>query len=144
MSTLAERPTRSPITRSQRARTRGKPRGNAFETFSWYFFRVSGLALIFLALWHLTYQNLIVGVDRIDYAFVAQQWASPFWRAFDWLLLMLALLHGMNGLRIVVDDYVRSAGWRLTLNSLLALVTLVLFVLGTSAIMTFNPVPVGQ
>lgn len=141
MSALTERPTRHSVVRSPRSRGRARPTsGSSFELFSWYFFRVSGLVLIFLALWHLTYQNLIIGVDHIDYAFVAQQWASPFWRAFDWLLLMLALLHGMNGLRIVIEDYVSSAGWRITINSALAIITLILFVIGSIAVLTFQPV----
>jgi succinate dehydrogenase hydrophobic anchor subunit len=37
----------------------------------------------------------------------------------------------MNGLRIVVDDYVHSIGWRLSIQSLLAIVTLAFFFLGT-------------
>ena len=30
------------------------------------------------------------------------------WRLFDWTLLALALFHGLNGLRWIIDDYVRS------------------------------------
>jgi len=31
------------------------------------------------------------GVDRIDFGFVAVRWENPFWRAWDWPLLSLAL-----------------------------------------------------
>jgi succinate dehydrogenase / fumarate reductase membrane anchor subunit len=59
---------------------------------------------------------------------------------YDWLLLTLALLHGMNGLRIVIDDYVRTQEWRIRIESLLALVVLALFMLGTVTLITFQPV----
>ena len=44
---------------------------------------------------------------EVDYAFAARRWAVPAWRVYDWLLLALALLHGFNGLRVVVDEWVR-------------------------------------
>ncbi len=45
------------------------------------------------------------GVYRIDFNFVAQRWASPFWQMWDLLLLWLAQLHGGNGMRTIIDDY---------------------------------------
>src|SRR5260370_29053000 len=105
--------------------------GGGFETFSWYFFRISGLALVFLAIIHLFLNHVTTDVSCTSYQLVAIRYANPFWRLYDWLLLVLALLHGMNGLRIVVDDYVRSRGWRLTLQSLVAVTTLVFLMLGT-------------
>jgi succinate dehydrogenase / fumarate reductase membrane anchor subunit len=109
-----------------------------FETFSWYFFRISGVALIFLALIHLLLNHVTTDVSCTSYQLVAGRYTNPFWRLYDWLLLTLALLHGMNGLRVVIDDYVRSRGWRLALQSTLGLVTLVFFLLGTITLITFQ------
>lgn len=109
-----------------------------FETFSWYFFRVSGVALIFLAIIHVFLNHVTTDVSCTSYQLVALRYTNPFWRLYDWLLLTLALLHGMNGLRVVIDDYVRSRGWRLTLQSVAGLVTLAYFLLGTITLVTFQ------
>ena len=77
-------------------------------------------------------------VSCTSYQLISARYENPFWRLYDWLLLTLALLHGMNGLRIVVDDYVHSFGWRLSIQSLLAIVTLVFFFLGTITLITFH------
>jgi succinate dehydrogenase / fumarate reductase membrane anchor subunit len=79
-------------------------------------------------------------VSCTSYQLVAIRYENPFWRLYDWLLLTLALLHGMNGLRVVIDDYVGSRGWRLTLQSTLGLLTLIFFLLGTITLVTFQAV----
>lgn len=117
-----------------------RPMGGGFETFSWYFFRISGIALIFLAIIHLFLNHVTTDVSCTSYQLIAIRYHNPFWRLYDWLLLTLALLHGMNGLRVVIDDYVRTRGWRLTLQSTVGILTLVFFLLGTITLITFQPV----
>jgi succinate dehydrogenase / fumarate reductase membrane anchor subunit len=117
-----------------------RPSVGGFETFSWYFFRVSGVVLIFLVIVHLIIMHAANDVSCTTYQFVAARYANPLWRVFDWLLLTLALTHGMNGLRIVIDDYVRSHGLRLVLLSLAGTLLVVFFMLGTITLITFQPV----
>ena len=112
--------------------------GSGFETFSWYFFRVSAVGLIFLVIIHLLLNHVSTDVSCTSFELVSIRYANPFWRLYDWLLLTLALLHGMNGLRVVIDDYVHSRGWRLSLQSLLGITTLVFFFLGTITLITFH------
>ena len=77
-----------------------------FEKFAWLFMRFSGVALVFLAVGHLFIMLMWgKGVYRLDFNFVAQRWASPFWRFWDLPMLWLAELHGGNGLRTIIDDY---------------------------------------
>jgi succinate dehydrogenase / fumarate reductase membrane anchor subunit len=118
---------------------RPRPTGNNFELYSWYFFRISGLLLIFLAVIHLVIMHVVNNVSQIDFNFVAHRWGSPFWRSFDWLLLILALLHGFNGARLSVDDYIRNRGWRIFAHSVIWSALIIFVVLGTIAIVTFNP-----
>src|SRR5271166_564584 len=108
-----------------------RPAGGGFETFSWYFFRVSGVVLIFLVIVHLIVMHVTTDVRCTTYMFVSMRYANPFWRLFDWLLLTLALTHGMNGLRIVIDDYIRSARVRIWLQSIVGILLLIFFMLGT-------------
>ncbi|EFP22022.1 succinate dehydrogenase hydrophobic membrane anchor subunit sdhD [Mycobacterium tuberculosis SUMu009] len=111
-----------------------------FEKFAWLFMRFSGVVLVFLAIGHLfimlMWDN---GVYRLDFNFVAQRWASPFWQTRDLLLLWLAQLHGGNGLRTIIDDYSRKDTTRFWLNSLLVLSMLFTLMLGTYVIVTFDP-----
>lgn len=115
-----------------------KPSVGGFETFSWYFFRVSGVILIFMVIIHLIIMHVSNDVACTTYLFVQTRYSNPLWRLYDWVLLTLALLHGMNGLRIVIDDYVQSRGARLTLMSTAGVLTLAFFMLGTITLITFH------
>lgn len=118
-----------------------RPAGGGFETFSWYFFRASGVLLLFLVIIHLIIMHATNDVSCTTYAFVTARYANPLWRLFDWVLLTLALTHGVNGLRVVIDDYVRGRGARLTLLSIAGTLLLVFFMLGTITLITFPVAP---
>ncbi len=112
-----------------------RPRSN--EAWSWFFMRLSGLALVFLALVHFSVTHIINDVVDTDYDFVADRWRNPLWRIFDWLLLALALSHGLNGLRWIIGDYVRRPRLRRLVLVLLFGLTGLLFLAGTITIVTF-------
>ena len=79
-----------------------------FETTAWAFMRYSAFLLIPLAFGHIILQDVIVGVHAIDIDYVAMRWSMLAWRIYDILLLAFAFAHGMNGLRQVLMDYIRS------------------------------------
>ena len=85
-------------------------RGGNFELNSWLFMRGSGLLLVVLVFGHL-FVNLMLGegIHQIDFAFVAGKWANPFWQVWDLVMLWLAMLHGCNGLRTIINDYADQA-----------------------------------
>ncbi len=113
---------------------------SSFEVWSWFFMRVSGVVLLFLVLIHLYLMHLVdAGVERVDFAFVAARWDNLGWKSFDWVMLFLALLHGSNGLRIVIEDYVRTPAVRTVVKAGLYTLTLVLMIMGTAVIVTFDP-----
>jgi succinate dehydrogenase / fumarate reductase, membrane anchor subunit len=115
-------------------------RPSPFEVWSWFFMRISGVVLVFLVLIHVYIMHLVdEGVARVNFAFVAERWESLGWKTFDWLLLFLALLHGANGLRIVIDDYVHRPGLRTMIKGTLYTITGILMVMGTAVIVTFDP-----
>jgi succinate dehydrogenase / fumarate reductase membrane anchor subunit len=114
-----------------------RPRGRVLEVWSWYFLRWSGLLLVVLALGHVLIMHIINNVDVINYAFVADRWRTVGWRVYDWLLLGLALTHGMNGLRVMIDDYVHTRSKRLVCLSSAWVVYLLLMLIGTLTIVRF-------
>jgi succinate dehydrogenase / fumarate reductase membrane anchor subunit len=118
---------------------RERPAGG-WELWTWLFMRVSGVVLLVLAVGHVLIMHVLdAGVDRVDFGFVAARWQSPFWQTWDWLLLSLALLHGINGLRVVVMDYVRPVAWRFLANMVFYVIGFALFALGTVIVFTFDP-----
>lgn len=129
VTTLIERP--------RQARRTG--RTNA-ELYSWVFMRASGVLLLVLVFGHL-FVNLMVGqgISRLDFGFVAGKWASPFWQVWDLMMLLLAELHGTNGLRTIVNDYVESPRRRFVTLGILYTATAVVMITGTLTIFTFDP-----
>ncbi|HEY8589869.1 MAG TPA: succinate dehydrogenase hydrophobic membrane anchor subunit [Naasia sp.] len=129
--------------------------GRNWEKWGWIYMRVSGLVLVVLLFGHL-FVNLYAGegVSALDFGFVAGKWASPFWQWYDFVLLWLALIHGANGMRTLINDYSTApVGNRLMerlksphflMKTALLGSTAVLLVLGTLVIFTFDPCPIGS
>ncbi|WP_434994626.1 succinate dehydrogenase hydrophobic membrane anchor subunit [Arthrobacter sp. Ld5] len=118
--------------------------GSNRELMAWLFMRWSGALLVVLIFVHL-FVNLMLGdgINQIDFAFVAGKWANPFWQWFDLVMLWLAMLHGTNGLRVIIDDYADAARTRLWLKVVLVACSTAIIALGTLVIFTFDPCPTG-
>jgi succinate dehydrogenase / fumarate reductase, membrane anchor subunit len=118
-----------------------KPAGG-FELTAWFFMRISGLLLVFLALGHLFITHILNNVENINYEFVASRWADPkfgvLWRLWDLTMINLAVLHGSNGLRQVLDEYVIRPGRRVLAHTLIWSGAILLMMLGTYAILMFQ------
>ena len=83
------------------------------------------------------------GVNRIDFAFVAGKWADPMWKVWDAAMLWLGMLHGFNGMRLLINDYARSKRAKAIWHALLGIATVAIIILGTLVITTFDPCPAG-
>lgn len=115
---------------------------NRGELNIWLFMRISGLALIILALGHFFMMHFIYGVESMDFNFIIDRWMDPhlglFWRVFDLALLFFALLHGMFGLRYSIEDYIHNRALKMVVTGLAVLVEIALLVMGAYVIFTFN------
>ena len=126
-----------------RYRRSAHSRTNA-EKWAWLFMRASGSLLVVLIFTHL-FVNLMTGdgISAIDFAFVAGKWASPLWQWWDAAMLVLAMIHGTNGMRQLVNDYARTTWVRRTLKAALGAAFTLVVVLGSLVIFTFDPCPTG-
>lgn len=115
-----------------------------WEQRSWFYMRASGALLMILIFTHL-FTNLMVGdgISAVDFGFVAGKWASPLWKWWDLAMLWLAMIHGSNGMRVIVNDYARRTWLRVTLKVGLVCAFAVTVILGTLVIFTFDPCPTG-
>ena len=138
MTTEPVEPPRSPHA------ARRKPGRINLEKWGWIYMRVSGVALVVLIFGHLLV-NLFLGdgVSAIDFAFVAGKYTDPFWMIWDTLLLWLALIHGANGMRTLVNDYTNPGTIQKVLKGALFASAAVLIILGTLVVFTFEPCPAG-
>jgi succinate dehydrogenase / fumarate reductase membrane anchor subunit len=111
------------------------------EALAWKWMRYSAILLIPLAWGHLIWQDMIVGVHSIDFDYVALRWAGWTWRIYDLLLLAFAFAHGVNGLRQILLDFVRTDRWRTFWNWGLLLFWLLITLIGAVAILGGAKVP---
>jgi succinate dehydrogenase / fumarate reductase, membrane anchor subunit len=100
--------------------------------------RVSGFLLVFLTFGHLWANNMAFNAGEIDFDYVASRLAQPSVRVYDSFLLLFALLHGVNGLRYSIEDYVQRPERRLAWKVALFTVAGAVFVLGVMALWTFS------
>ena len=140
MATAAPRRPRVIYSNPSRA-ARPKPEASGRERLWWYFMRISGLALVFLALGHMFIMHVLVELagGEIDFAFVQSRWGTPFWRIYDFALLVLAFLHGANGARVVIADYVANRTARSLIIGILLAMSAIWLVLGMAVIVFFDP-----
>lgn len=120
-------------------RPAGGARGGGFEVWSWFFMRISGLILIFLTLYHLIWWNLVIGVEHLDSSLVIERWRNPLWRFFNVALISFAMLHGLNGLRYSIEDYVRGPGRQAAVKAVAYTLVLSVLAFGIYALVTFDP-----
>ena len=106
--------------------------GFSFEYLMWVFTRVSGVALILLgafgmaaAFWmgartqvdvatlmrwtFFPNPNHVVNSDIPD---VTLGWANAYWQIMQMMVVFFGLSHGMNGLRVILEDYLKASWWR--------------------------------
>src|SRR5258708_10937364 len=70
-----------------------RPAGGGFETFSWYFMRITAIGLFFLVIIHLFINHVTTDVACTSYQLVAGRYANPYCRLVD-----LALQHPLLSL----------------------------------------------
>ena len=74
----------------------------------WYFQRITGGALVILLVahfWveHFMSRELLRG--NLSYEAILGRISNPVWQSVDIAFLLIALYHGLNGLRNIVLDY---------------------------------------
>jgi succinate dehydrogenase / fumarate reductase membrane anchor subunit len=131
-------------------------RGSDFEYYMWLFTRLSGVLMLLMGAFAIVYSNLVGGrtlmdmptqyrwgffpiywhVQDSDIPDVFPDWSNSFWQVYGILLFLVAAMHGFNGLRVVVEDYVHRP-YLLLFAKWLVLI-LFLFTLFAGAIIVFD------
>ena len=101
----------------------------------WLAERVTSVALLLLGAWLIASLLFLPSLDR---GTLAEWLAAPSGAVPMALLVITAFAHGLNGMKVVVDDYVHDEGNRFSVNTLLLFLavggaSLALFALGRIA-----------
>ena len=102
-------------------------RGLTLEYLMWLFTRLSGLALLGIALFGIGMAFIYGARNQVDMITVfrwmffpnhyhieasadtivdIERWATDLWQIMQLLILFFAVTHGVNGLRVVAEDYI--------------------------------------
>jgi succinate dehydrogenase / fumarate reductase membrane anchor subunit len=66
---------------------------------------------------------------------ITQGWANAWWQIMEMLILFFGTTHGMNGLRMVLEDYLASSWGRVLLRGAIFLVWLFVIIVGVYVIL---------
>jgi succinate dehydrogenase hydrophobic anchor subunit len=124
-------------------------RGFDFETFMWYFTRLSALAMYACAFIGMigalimsarTEMNM---ADLIRWTFMPSPthvqntnipdlapWSTLFWKIMGSTFILFATSHGLHGLLSVIEDYLAIPWLRRTLRIIVALLTVAMIAIG--------------
>ena len=102
-------------------------RGLTVEYMMWLFTRLSGLALLLVALFGISMafyygaRNQVDMITALRWMFFPnsyhiqpaaetivdfERWTSALWQIMEFLILFFGVTHGINGLRVVGEDYI--------------------------------------
>jgi succinate dehydrogenase hydrophobic anchor subunit len=124
------------MARITRAGSSPRPMSGGWELAIWYLMRLTALALFVLVLAHFTIVHFIYDPAVQNANWIAARWSGAAWRTVDWLMLAAVTFHAFMGMRTVVQDYTKG-NLRMLLTMLLYLGAILIFAMGTMALVTF-------
>ena len=80
------------------------------NAIGWYLQRITGGALVFLLIAHFWVEHFATETLRrgdLTYEAIIGRVSQPWWQTIDIAFLLVALYHGLNGLRNILLDYSR-------------------------------------
>lgn len=106
---------------------------------AWLLQRISAVVLFVLLIthyvgYHFLSRGVAPGGKDISYSEVKSLMSSPLFNLMQFVFLLTALYHGINGVWMVIEDYIAHKGWRIFLYSILIVAGMSLLFIGTLTI----------
>lgn len=109
---------------------------------AWLLQRISAVVLFVLLILHfVTYHFIAKGV--FPWEAVVKKMQSPWFNLMQFIFVTTALYHGLNGVWMVVEDYIHGKFWRILIFSLILIVGLSLFFVGMLTIFKVSNLKLG-
>jgi succinate dehydrogenase cytochrome b556 subunit len=78
------------------------------SAIEWYLQRITGALLLILLVAHFWVEHYMAEPLRrgeLTYQIILSRISNPYWQAIDVSFLLVALYHGLNGVRSIILDY---------------------------------------
>ena len=98
---------------------------------AWLLQRISAILLFAVLMYHFVFYHFFSQGKAPEWADIAAKMKSPWFNLLQFLFLTAALYHGLNGVWMVVEDYIHSKFWRLVIFSIILLAGASLLFIGT-------------
>jgi succinate dehydrogenase / fumarate reductase membrane anchor subunit len=109
---------------------------------AWLLQRITAVILFILVIYHFVLYHFI-SKGHYTYDEVAAKMQSPWFNLLQFLFLVTALYHGLNGIWMITEDYIHHKVWRMIVFSLILLVGLALFFVGMLTIVKISSLEIG-
>ncbi len=129
--------------------------GFSFEYLMWIFTRISGLVMYLLAFvglvmafWMGARQQVDIGalarwtffpnpnhVTNTNIPDVTLGWSNAWWQVMEMLIFLFAVTHGMNGVRVIYEDYIGNTWGRALGRGIIFLLWIFLLIVGIYVIL---------
>ena len=103
----------------------------------WLMQRVTGLTLVVLLALHTIIAHYTLPPEGLTYDWVAQRLSDPLWKLTYLFFLILCVYHGLNGIWMIIQDYVHKDGLRIFIFGALAMLALIMLSIGSITIISF-------
>jgi len=130
-------------------------RGINLDYLMWLFTRISGLGIVFLALFGLASAMYLGARMQMDLPTVLRWtflpnpnhvvnsnvpdvtlgWANAFWQIMQYLIIFFAFTHAANGIRMITEDYIGHTIWQPFVRALIALLWIGMLIVGIYVIL---------
>ena len=104
---------------------------------AWLLQRISAVVLFVLLIYHF-YTYHFISSATPEWEKVVSKMQSPWFSLIQFLFLTAALYHGLNGVWMVVEDYIHSKFWRIFIFSLILFAGSGLFFVGILTILKIS------
>ena len=121
----------------------------------WIFTRISGITLIVLAITGMVGAFWLGARTQMDVATLMRWtffpnpnhvinsdipdlipgWANAYWQIMQMMIVFFGVTHGMNGLRVVIEDYLTESWWRTFWRGLIFFLWLFMMILAVYVIL---------
>jgi succinate dehydrogenase / fumarate reductase membrane anchor subunit len=103
----------------------------------WLLQRISAVVLFVLLMLHFVTYHFITSTTP-GWEKVVSKMQSPWFNLLQFLFLVTALYHGLNGVWMVVEDYIHAKFWRIFIFGLILIVGSSLLFIGTATILKIS------
>jgi succinate dehydrogenase hydrophobic anchor subunit len=129
--------------------------GFSIEYVMWIFTRISGAAMFLLALFAMAAAFWLGARNQLDLGTLMRWtffqnpnhvvnsnipditlgWANAFWQIMEIMVLFFGVTHGMNGLRVIIEDYLNNSWWRTFWRGLIFFLWLIMLVVAVYVVL---------